>query len=196
MANGRRNGRLPDDQEERAGEPDRKLGLTRSQAWPANLNEARRALVNPDLRSIVLSSEPTSSTCGSRSRWPPARTLASMRRRELRWRGRLFVVDHTLIDDFDHVFAVADELVIRPPFDVTPIFVPGFEASSCPLFVVMREAQDSRQTGDCDLRRRTMKRSSGSFRVSPRAEDLDGYTMIALLTAIRVRKLKPIRPPR
>ena len=32
------------------------IGMTRSQGRPASLNEARRALVNPDLRSVVLGS--------------------------------------------------------------------------------------------------------------------------------------------
>jgi hypothetical protein len=36
------------------------LGLTRSQGRPASLNGARRALVNPDLRSVVLASRANS----------------------------------------------------------------------------------------------------------------------------------------
>ena len=42
--------------------------------------------------------------------------------------GRLFVVDHaTLVDDLDSVLDAMSGRVIQPPFEVTPIFMPGFE---------------------------------------------------------------------
>ena len=50
--------------------------------------------------------------------------------------GALFVVDlAALVGDVDAVLADMNERVIQPPFDVTPIFMPGFEGGSCPLFL-------------------------------------------------------------
>ena len=47
----------------------------------------------------------------------------------------------TLLDDLDSVARRHDGRVIRPPFEVTPIFMPGFERGSCPLFIVTRQAE-------------------------------------------------------
>ena len=111
--------------------------------------------------------------------------------------GRLFVVDHaTLVDDLDSVLDDMRGRVIRPPFEVTPIFMPGFERGSCPLFIVKRRAEGRRQSADCDSVKND-ETFSGAFRVSLRVtRSLSTHYMVALLAAIDARNLKPIGPPR
>ncbi len=53
--------------------------------------------------------------------------------------GRLFVDAHaTLLDDLDLVADAMARGVVRPLFEVTPIFMPDFEGY-CPLFIIKRQ---------------------------------------------------------
>jgi hypothetical protein len=170
---------------------------TRSQGGPARLNEARRALVNPALRSVVLG--PQADRLDLREQV----AMASDAHTSLdvaagaSLSGRLFVVDYaTLVDDVDFVLAAMRGRVIQPPFDVTPIFMPGFEDGSCPLFVITREAE----TRVSLMTAIPMKTDETFFWAVPGFaagyEELIGQTMTALLAAIGARDLKPIGPPR
>ena len=111
--------------------------------------------------------------------------------------GRLFVVDlAALVGDVDFVLADMNERFIQPPFDVTPIFMPGFEGASCPLFIVTREAE-----GLVNLVTAIpMKNDETFFWVVPGFaagyEEFVGPAMTALLAAINSCDLKPIGPPR
>ena len=86
--------------------------------------------------------------------------------------------------------------VIQPPFEVTPIFMPGFEAGFCSLFAVTREAE-----GLVDLMTAIpVQNDEILFWAVPGFaaghEELVGQYMTALLAAINARNLKPIGPPR
>jgi hypothetical protein len=86
--------------------------------------------------------------------------------------------------------------VIRPSFDVTQIFMPGFERGSCPLFVVTREA-----SGFVNLVTAIPVKNDETFfwavpGFAAGCEELVGQIMTALLAAIDARNLKPIGPPR
>ena len=83
------------------------IGMTRARGRFATLDEARRALLNPDLRSVVFGSCADSldfrerrgmASSDARARLDAAATASLA--------GRLFVVDHaTLLDDLDSVLA-------------------------------------------------------------------------------------------
>jgi hypothetical protein len=173
------------------------IGMTRSQGRPASLNEARRALVNPALRSIVLGFH-----AGSLSLQEQV-AMASDAHADLdaaagaSLAGRLFVVDHaTLVDDLDSVLGGMRGRVVRTPFETTAIFMPGFEAGSCPLFIITRKT-DGLISFTTAI---PMRNSETFFWAAPGfAADCDGTVvqiMVALLAAIDVRHLKPIGPPR
>jgi hypothetical protein len=106
------------------------------------------------------------------------------------------VVDHAaLVDDVDSVLANMNDCVIQPPFDVTPIFMPGFEAGSCPLFVVMREpGVVNVMTAVPVMNDETSFWAVPGFAAG--CEEIAGQYMTALLAAIHARNLKPIGPPR
>jgi hypothetical protein len=114
--------------------------------------------------------------------------------------GRLFVVDYpTLVDDLDSLLDAIRGPIIQPPFDVTPIFIPGFVEGSCPLFIVTREA-----TGLFNLFNLMtaipMKNDETFYWVSPGfpadCEELAYQIVTGLLAAINAHDLKPIGPPR
>ena len=126
------------------------IGLTRSPGRPASLNEARRALVNPDLRSVVLGSHADSLDLREQVAMASDAHACLDAAAKASLAGRLFVVDHaTLVDDLDSDRRRHDGRVIRPPFEVTPIFMPGFEGGSCPLFIVKRHAEGVLEPADC-----------------------------------------------
>jgi hypothetical protein len=173
------------------------IGMTRSRGRPASLNEARRALVNPDLRSVVLGSqfdgadiEEAQAEAAEAHKSLDAAGAASLA-------GRLFVVDAmTLMDDLGSVFGAAGGLGAQPPFDVTPIFMPGFAGGVCLLFILTRDAGNV--TG---LRTAIPSRNDETFYwaapgFAAGAEEIVLRLSAALLTAINIRNLKPIGPPR
>jgi hypothetical protein len=174
-------------------------GLTRSQGRFASLNEAQRALVNPDVRSVVFGS--CADSLDFRERVGMASSDAHARldaAATASLAGRLFVVDHaTLLDDLDSVVSAMRGSVIRPPFEVTPIFSPGFETgTSCPLFVVTRKAG-----GLLNLMTAIPVKNDETFfwAVPGFAADcgeLVAHFAVALLWTIKARNLKPIGPPR
>ena len=108
--------------------------------------------------------------------------------------GRLFVVDHaTLLDDLDSVVGTMRGRIIRPPFEVTPIFSPGFETgASCPLFVFRRKAG-----GLLKLMTAIPVKTDETFLwavpgFAADCEELAVHFAVALLWTIKARKLKPI----
>jgi hypothetical protein len=174
------------------------MGKTSSQDRLANLNEARRALVNLALRRVVFGS-----CIGGLDLVTTSFEMASDAHASLdaaagaSLAGRLFVVDYaTLVDDLTFIVDAMSGRVIQPPFDVTPIFMPGFAGGSCPLFIVTREAE-----GLVDLMTAIpMKNDEKFFWVVPGfpqdCEELDYKIVTGLLAAINARNLKPIGPPR
>jgi hypothetical protein len=173
------------------------IGMTRSQGRPASLNEARRALVNPDLRSVVLGSHADRLDLRERIAMASDAHACLDEAAKASLAGRLFVVDHaTLVDDLNPIANAMTGRIVRPPFETTPIFIPGFEGGSCPLFIIKRHAR-----GVVDLLTALPLRNNEKFYwgVSGFAagyEDLVGAYTIALLAAIDARHLKPIGPPR
>jgi hypothetical protein len=174
------------------------IGLTRSAGQPASLTEARRALVNLALRGVVFGScigglelvttqvEMASDAHASFD----AAARASLA-------GRLFVVDYdTLVDDLDSVLDAMSGRIIHPPFDVTPIFMPGFAEDSCPLFIVTREAEGLVNL----LTAIPMKNDETFFWVvmgfPADYEELACQIVTGLLAAINARNLKAIGRPR
>ena len=171
---------------------------TRSRGRFASLNEARRALVNPHFRNVVFGSctdsldfrgrvwvEP-SEPSDARARLDAAATASLA--------GRMFVVDHaTLLDDLDFVVGNMRGRVIRLPFEVTPIFSPGFETgTSCPLFVVTRKAG-----GLLNLMTAIPVRNDETFfwvvpGFAADCGELVTHFAVALLWTIKARYLKPI----
>jgi hypothetical protein len=171
------------------------IGMTRARGRFATLDEARRALLNPDLRSVVFGSCPDSldfrerremASSDAHTRLDAAATASLA--------GRLFVVDHaTLLEDLDSVCG----RVIRPPFEVTPIFSPGFETgASCPLFVLARKAG-----GLLKLMTAIPVKNDETFLwavpgFAADCEELVVHFAVALLWTIKARNMKPIGPPR
>jgi hypothetical protein len=172
-------------------------GLTRSASQAASLNEARGALLNPDLRRVILGSHVDSIDLRERVAMATDAHAALNAAARASLAGRLFVVDHAPpVDDMDFILADMNERFIQPPFDVTPIFVPGFEGDSCPLFIVTREAE-----GLVNLVTAIpWKNDEAFFWIVPGfaagEEELIDQTMTALLAAISSRNLKPVGPPR
>ena len=173
------------------------IGMTRSPGRPASLNEARRALVNPDLRSVVLGSQFNNLDLREQVAMASDAHACLDAAAGASLAGRLFVVDHaTLLDDLDPIARRHDGRVARPPFETTPIFMPGFEGGTCPLFVIKRHTE-----GVLDLLTALPCKNDETFFwvVSGFAaghEDIVNAYMIALLAAIDARNLKPIGPPR
>ena len=173
------------------------IGMTRSPGRPASLNEARRALVNPDFRSVVLGSHSNNLDLREQVAMASDAHACLDAAAGASLAGRLFVVDHaTLLDDLDPIAHAITGRVVRPPFETTPIFMPGFEGGSCPLFVIKRHAE-----GVLDLLTALPCKNDETFYwvVSGFAaghEDVIGAYTIALLAAIEARGLKPIGPPR
>ena len=80
------------------------IGMTRSPGRPASLNEARRALVNPDLRSVVLGSRADSLDLREQVAMASDAHACLDEAAGASLAGRLFVVDHaTLVDDLDPI---------------------------------------------------------------------------------------------
>ena len=173
------------------------IGLIRSGCRPASLTEARRALVNPDLRSVILGSDLDGIDLRERVAMVTDARAALDAAARASLAGHLFVVDlAALVGDVDSVLADTNERFIQPPFDVTPIFMPGFEGASCPLFIVTRESE-----GLVNLVTAIpMKNDEAFFWVVPGFaagyEEFVGPAMTALLAAINSCDLKPIGPPR
>ena len=173
------------------------IGLTRSAGQPASLNEARKALVNPDLRRVILGPRADSIDLREQVAIATDAHAALDGAATASLAAQLFVVDHvTLVDDVDSVLDVVRGHVIQPPFDVTPIFKRGFEGGSCPLFIVTREVG-----GLVNLVTAIPMKNDGTFfwvvpGFAAGYEELVDQTMTALLSAISSRDLKPIGPPR
>jgi hypothetical protein len=88
------------------------IGLTRSQGRPASLNEARRALVNPDLRSIVHGSRADSLDLREQVAMASDTHACLDEAAKASLAGRLFVVDHaTLVGDLGHASARRSDAV-------------------------------------------------------------------------------------
>jgi hypothetical protein len=173
------------------------IGSTRWQGRPVSLNEARLALVNPALRSIVLGSHSDRLDLREQVAMASDAYACLDEAAKASLAGRLFVVDHaTLVDDLDPFADAMAGSDIQPPFDVTPIFMPGFEGGSCPLFVVTRQAGDPVNL----VTAIPVKNDETFFWAVPGFaagyEELVDQTMMALLAAIDARDLKPIGPPR
>ena len=172
------------------------IGLTRSQGRPASLNEARRALLNPDLRSIVLGFQADKLDLKAQTEMASDAHACLDEAAKASLAGQLFVIDHaTLIDDLGPIADAMTGRVVRPPFETTPVFMPGLEGC-CPLFIIERHAK-----GVLDLLTALPLRNEEKFYwgVSGFAagrQDLVGSYAIALLAAIDARGLKPIGPPR
>jgi hypothetical protein len=106
----------------------------------ANLEEAHKALKDPALRRIGLGTEFNGFDTKRKNE-----TAADARvKLHAAWgaslAGRLFVVNSADVD----VRSILDnptERGLHPPFDITPIFVTGFDGGTCPLFIVKREAE-------------------------------------------------------
>ena len=168
---------------------------TRSRGRFASLNEARRALVNPDLRNVVFGSCADSLDFRERVWMAPSDARARLdAAATASLAGRLFVVDHaTLLDDLDSVVGAMRGRVIRPPFEVTPIFSPGFETgASCPLFVFTRKAG-----GLLKLMTAIPVKNDETFLwavpgFAADCEELVVHFAVALLWTIKARNLKPI----
>ena len=173
------------------------IELTRSQGRPASLNEARRALVNPDLRSVVLGSHTDHLDLRERVAMASDAHACLDAAAKASLADQLFVVDHaTLIDDRDLIVDAMTGRVVRSPFETTPIFMPGFERGCCPLFIVKRHAE-----GVLDLLTALPCKNDEKFYwgvpgFAAGHEDIVNAYMIALLAAIDARGLKPIGPPR
>ena len=172
------------------------IGLTRSAGQPASLNEARRALISPDLRSVVFDSHADRLNFRERVAMASDAHACLDEAAKASLTGRLFVVDHaTLVDDVDSVLDLMRGRVIQPPFEVTPIFMPGFEGY-CPLFIIKRHAG-----GVINLLTALPLRNNEEFYwgvcgFAAGHEDLFGSYTIALLAFIEARNLKPVGPPR
>ena len=162
----------------------------------ASLNEARRALVNPDLHSVVLGSYADRLDLWERVAEASDAHAGLDAAARASLAGRLFVVDYaTLVDDLDFISDAMRGRAIRVPFDVTPIFMPSF-AGGCPLFVVTREAEDF-----VNLMTAVPMKSDETFcwavpGFAGDYEELAEAIMAGLLGAINARDLKPIGPPR
>ena len=120
-----------------------------------------------------------------------------MRRRGLRWRVGC---SSSTTPRWSTIWVQSPDAmtgrVVRPPFETTPIFMPGFERGCCPLFIIKRQAE-----GVLDLLTALPCKNDEKFYwgVSGFAaghEDIVSAYMIALLAAIDARRLKPIGPPR
>ena len=172
------------------------IGMTRSPGRPASLNEARRALVNLDLRSVVLGSRADSLNLREQVALASDAHACLDEAVKASLAGRLFVVDHaTLVDDLDYSRGHAGRIV-RTLFETTAIFMPGSEAGSCPPFIITRKT-DGLISFTTAI---PMRNSETFFWAAPGfAADCDGTVvqiMVALLAAIDVGHLKPIGPPR
>jgi hypothetical protein len=173
------------------------IGMTRSQGRPASLNEARRVLVTPDLRSVVLGFHADSLDLREQVALASDAHACLDEAAKASLAGRLFVVDHaTLIDDLDPIADTMTGRIVRPPFETTPIFMPGFEGGSCPLFIIKRHTG-----GVVDLLTALPLKNNEKFYwgvsgFAAGCEDLVGAYTIALLAVIDARKLKPVGPPR
>ena len=104
--------------------------------------------------------------------------------------------DITLVDEVYYFHEDMTERVIRPPFEVTPIFMPGFVAGTCPLFIVTGEAE-----GRVNLMTAFPLQNDETFYwgvpgFAPGNEELVGQYMTTLLATINARNLKPIGPSR
>ena len=107
--------------------------------------------MNPDLRSVVLGSHADSLDLRERVAMATDAHAALDAAARASLAGRLFVVDHaTLVDDMDSVLADMSERVIQPPFEVTPIFMPGFEEALLPAVHRHSRGRGPRQSDDCD----------------------------------------------
>ena len=173
------------------------IGMTRSQGRPATLNEARRTLISADVRSVVFDSHADRLNFRERVALASDAHACLYEAAGASLAGRLFVVDHaTLVDDLDPIADAMTGRVVQPPFEVTPVFMPGFEGRSCPLFIIKRHAK-----GVLDLLTALPLKNDEKFYwgvsgFAAGCEDLVGAYTIALLAAIDARGLKPIGPPR
>jgi hypothetical protein len=167
---------------------------SRLQGAPSGLNEARRSLVSLTPRRVALVSADS-------LRWRNEAAVASAARAGLdaaakaSLAGRLFVVDYaTLVDDLGSLMEAMKERAIWPPFDVTPIFMPGCARDVCPLFVITRETENlfGLTTAIPMKHRETLFWAVPGFH----SKHLATAIATALLAVIDIRDLKPIGPPR
>jgi hypothetical protein len=170
------------------------IGIAPSQGRPASLAEACRALVSPGLRCVVLDHHDNRLSLQDEVAMAAHASLDAAAEASLR--GQLFIVDYaTMLADWDSAFEVMRGRVVQPPFDVTPIFVPGYIGDTCPLFVITREAG-----GFVKLMTALLVKNSGQlfWRVPDSAvnEEIADQIMAAALATIEARNLKPAGPRR
>ena len=107
------------------------IGTARALRGRASLEEARKALNDPALRRIGLGTEFNGFDTKRKNE-----TAADARvKLHAAWgaslAGRLFVLNSADVD----VRSILDdptERGLRPPFDITPIFVTGYDGGTCP----------------------------------------------------------------
>jgi hypothetical protein len=163
-----------------------------SPSRPATLNEARRALVDPDRCTVALDDDKDMDAETQLAMVKHCREqLTAARQASLA--GRLFVIDHeTLAEDWDdlRVALVPEEL--HPPFDVTVILTPNFQGA-CPLFMATRVDDQHAKVFTAIPRKNDEHVYWSVPGFEPGSER--GY-LTALVSAIQTRNLKPIGPPR
>ena len=104
----------------------------------------------------------------------------------------VFVIDYaTLLADWDLVFEIMRGRDVQPPFDVTPIFLPGYLGDTCPLFVITRETG-----GLVNVMSALPVKNSGqlfwSVPDSVANKEIADQLVAAALATIEARNLKPI----
>ena len=152
------------------------IGMTRSRGRFASLNEARRALVNPDLRSVVFGSYADSLDFGSGSRWPVRRARSSRRggegfagRSAVR-RGSRHVARRPGLCSRRHARA-RHSAAVRGDAD----FHAAVLKATCPLFVIKRQAGGVLNLLTA-LPVRNMKSFTGAFGFAADLEDFSAST--------------------
>jgi hypothetical protein len=153
--------------------------------------------VNPALRSVVLGVDADGLDLKTQTDMAEDAHAGLDAAAKAAQAGRLFVVDHaTLIDDLNGVLDDMDGRVIQPPFDVTPIFMPGLEGRFCPLFIVTRETSTTISLMTAFPTRNAETFFWGVTGFAKGSEKMRRNYAMALLSAIDARNLKLIGPPR
>jgi hypothetical protein len=170
------------------------IGIARSKGRPASFAEACRALVSSDLRCVVLNHHADRASLQEKISMAAHASLDSAA--EASSREQLFVIDHaTLLADWNSVFEIMRGRDVQPPFDVTPIFMPGYLGDTCPLFVITREAGGLVNV----MTALPVKNSGQLFWSVPDSvvnKEIADKLVTAALATIEARNLKPMGPPR
>jgi hypothetical protein len=164
---------------------------------PATLNEARRALMRQPyvvgLRDDIRESDDVGREYEHCARLLHLASLEAAA-------SRLFVVDHnTLVEDWPSIRAGVDRSEEpKPPFEVTAVFMADPRATNLFVFAPTRSGGEGLFTA------LPVKREEGGgvlwrvpgYSAGAQFEKLRSDCAAMLLTAIKVRGLKPIGPPR